>query len=81
MTIVQIGTESVLVVRLPDGSIAARNVCMHRGNRLRGRGAGTSKFSCLFHGWQYALDGTLLRGARSGSFQGHAERLSLRPVR
>src|SRR5512143_2320115 len=37
----EIGPESVLVVRQPDGAIAARyNVCMHRGNRLREPGRG-----------------------------------------
>lgn len=36
----EIGLESILVVRQPDGSLAASyNVCMHRGNRLRSRGA------------------------------------------
>jgi len=81
----EIGIESVLVIRLPDGSIAARhNVCMHRGNRLREPGRGhAEKFSCLFHGWQYALDGTLLCVLDPESFpQGTpASRFSLRPVR
>lgn len=81
----EIGVESVLVIRLPDGSIAARhNVCMHRGNRLREPGRGhAEKFSCLFHGWQYALDGTLLAVLDPESFpQGTpTERFSLRPVR
>jgi phenylpropionate dioxygenase-like ring-hydroxylating dioxygenase large terminal subunit len=57
---------------------------MHRGNRLREPGRGhTEKFSCLFHGWQYALDGTLLAVLDPESFpQGApASRLSLRPVR
>ena len=59
----EIGPESVLVVRQRDGSLAARyNVCMHRGNRLREPGRGhASEFRCLFHGWRYDLDGTLLR--------------------
>jgi phenylpropionate dioxygenase-like ring-hydroxylating dioxygenase large terminal subunit len=81
----EIGTESVLVIRQPDGSIAARyNVCMHRGNRLREPGRGhVEKFSCLFHGWQYALDGTLIAALDPESFpQGTPrDRLSLRPVR
>ena len=81
----EIGPESVLVVRQRDGSLAARyNVCMHRGNRLREPGRGhASEFRCLFHGWQYDLDGTLLRALDPHCFpQGvPAERLSLRPVR
>jgi len=81
----EIGTESVLVVRLPDRSIVARhNVCMHRGNRLREPGRGhAEKFSCLFHGWQYGLDGTLLQVLDPECFpQGTPpSRFSLRPVR
>jgi phenylpropionate dioxygenase-like ring-hydroxylating dioxygenase large terminal subunit len=81
----EIGPESVLVVRQRDGSLAARyNVCLHRGNRLREPGRGhASEFRCLFHGWQYDLDGRLLRALDPHCFpQGlPAERLSLRPLR
>src|SRR5262245_45976520 len=81
----EIGPESILVVRQRDGSLAARyNVCMHRGNRLREPGRGhASEFRCLFHGWQYDLDGRLLRALDPHCFpQGlPAEKLSLRPVR
>jgi phenylpropionate dioxygenase-like ring-hydroxylating dioxygenase large terminal subunit len=81
----EIGPESILVVRQPDGSLAARyNVCMHRGNRLREPGRGhASEFRCLFHGWRYGLDGRLLEALDAHCFrQGvPAERFSLRPVR
>lgn len=81
----EIGTESILVVRQPDGPIVARyNVCMHRGNRLREPGRGnTGRFTCAYHGWQYCLDGSLLAATDPESFpQGlPAERLALRPVR
>lgn len=81
----EIGLESILVVRQRDGQVAARyNVCMHRGNRLRDPGRGhVANFTCAFHGWQYGLDGKLLRATDPESFaQGlPAERLSLRPVR
>jgi phenylpropionate dioxygenase-like ring-hydroxylating dioxygenase large terminal subunit len=81
----EIGPESLLVIRQLDGSLAARhNVCMHRGNRLREPGRGhAEKFACLFHGWEYGLDGRLLRALDPECFpQGvPAERLSLRPVR
>jgi phenylpropionate dioxygenase-like ring-hydroxylating dioxygenase large terminal subunit len=58
----EIGRESILVIRQPDGGIAARyNVCMHRGNRLREPGRGHAElFSCLFHGWKYGIDGALV---------------------
>ncbi|HYC21270.1 MAG TPA: aromatic ring-hydroxylating dioxygenase subunit alpha [Candidatus Bathyarchaeia archaeon] len=81
----EIGPESILVIRQVSGSIAARyNVCMHRGNRLREAGLGhASAFSCLFHGWKYGLDGTLLCVTDPESFPQGAprERLDLRPVR
>ncbi len=81
----EIGPESVLVIRQPDGSLAARhNVCMHRGTRLREPGRGhASEFRCLFHGWRYGLDGRLLEALDAHCFEQGvpADRLSLRPVR
>jgi len=80
----ELGPESILVIMQPDGSIRARyNVCMHRGNRLREPGFGhAEKFSCLFHGWEYGVDGALLGALDPECFpQGvPAEKLSLRPV-
>jgi len=79
----EIGPESVLVVRQADGSLAARhNVCMHRGNRLREPGRGHAEsFSCGFHGWRYAIDGTLLEPQDPHSFPQGCDGLDLRPVR
>jgi phenylpropionate dioxygenase-like ring-hydroxylating dioxygenase large terminal subunit len=66
----EIGAESILLTRLPSGAIAARyNVCMHRGNRLREPGLGhASSFTCAFHGWEYRLDGALLRATDASCF-------------
>ena len=81
----EVGPESVLVVRQRDGSLAARhNVCMHRGNRLREPGRGhAEEFRCLFHGWQYGIDGSLIQALDPHCFpQGlPADRLDLRLVR
>jgi len=81
----EIGRESILVIRQPDGSLAARyNVCMHRGNRLREPGRGhASKFACGFHGWEYGIDGRLQKALDPHCFpQGiDADKLSLRPLR
>jgi phenylpropionate dioxygenase-like ring-hydroxylating dioxygenase large terminal subunit len=80
----EIGPESILVVRQPDGSLAARyNVCMHRGNRLREPGRGhAERFSCLFHGWEYGIDGRLEKALDPECFpQGlDSKKLSLQPV-
>jgi len=82
----EIGAESILVTRQADGTLAARfNVCMHRGNRLcePGRGHVSTRFTCRFHGWQYGLDGGLLRATDPHCFpQGlPADQLSLQALR
>lgn len=81
----EIGPESILVIRQHDGSLLARhNLCMHRGNRLREPGRGhASRFSCLFHGWQYDIDGTLAEALDPHCFpQGlPKDQLALQPVR
>ena len=64
--VTEIGPESILIVRQRDGGVRAfYNVCQHRGNRLRpcGRGStGEAKtFKCLYHHWEYALDGSYHR--------------------
>lgn len=58
--VTEIGTESILVVRQPDGGVRAfYNVCQHRGNQLRPKGMGHAKnFLCAYHHWDYNLDGT-----------------------
>jgi len=80
-----IGPESLLVIRQRDGSLAARhNVCMHRGNRLREPGRGhVERFHCLFHGWEYGIDGALELALDAHCFPRgiDAKALSLRPVR
>ena len=55
------GHEEFLLVRQEDSSIKAfYNVCPHRGNRisLNERGS-VARFTCAFHGWQFACDGRL----------------------
>jgi len=80
----ELGGESILIVRQPGGGLAARyNVCMHRGNRLREPGRGhASKFACLFHGWEYGLDGALQKALDPECFPQGIDRrkLDLRKV-
>jgi len=66
----EVGRESVVAVRQPDGRIRAfHNVCMHRGNRLVEPGRGSARrFSCLFHGWKYGIDGALEQALDAESF-------------
>jgi Rieske 2Fe-2S family protein len=60
---VQIGRESVLLVRGRDGLLRAfLNVCRHRGAQLCTEAEGQVKrnLRCPYHSWTYALDGKLV---------------------
>ena len=81
----ELGTESVLIIRQKSGAIEARfNVCSHRGNRLREPGMGHAEsFTCLFHNWRYAIDGSVesIHDPETFPQQCPLEDLALRPVR
>ncbi len=66
-----IGAEPVLVVRGSDGELRAMsNVCRHRaGPVAKGEGK-RPVLQCGYHGWTYALDGTL---RNTPEFEGVAE--------
>jgi Rieske 2Fe-2S family protein len=60
---VQVGHESVIVVRDRDGGVRAYlNVCRHRGARLCVEESGEVRrnFRCSYHAWTYDLDGKLV---------------------
>lgn len=61
---------SILIVRGQDGAIRAfHNICSHRGNQLVWNDKGACRaFTCKFHGWTYALDGTLRHITDEGNF-------------
>jgi phenylpropionate dioxygenase-like ring-hydroxylating dioxygenase large terminal subunit len=55
-----IGEEPVVVVRDGTGTIRAHlNVCRHRRCALVEGTGSVKSFRCPYHGWMYALDGTL----------------------
>jgi glycine betaine monooxygenase A len=59
---VDIGRESVIIVRRQDGGIGAfHNTCRHRGSRicLEERGQ-ASRLVCPYHQWTYDLNGQLV---------------------
>ena len=69
---VQIGRESVLVVRGRDGALRAfLNVCRHRGAALCTEPEGQVKRSlqCPYHAWTYALDGKLIAAPNLASLK------------
>lgn len=77
--------QSVVIVRLQDGSLAAwHNVCQHRGARLLS-GSGncpTGRIKCPWHGFAYDLDGSLRSVPLRDSFDQDLLRdLRLPPVR
>jgi glycine betaine catabolism A len=69
---VQIGRESVLVVRGRDGALRAfLNVCRHRGATLCTESEGEVKrnLQCPYHAWTYALDGKLVGAPNIGTLR------------
>ena len=57
--------EEVIVLRGNDNEIhTLLNVCRHRGSRVCLQGSGNAKrLTCPYHGWTYALDGSLIAAA------------------
>lgn len=55
----EIASESIICVRQDDGSLKAfYNSCPHRGTRVTAAEEGfTERFTCPYHGWQFARDG------------------------
>jgi phenylpropionate dioxygenase-like ring-hydroxylating dioxygenase large terminal subunit len=80
----EIGRDSVVVLRDASGGIGAfHNVCRHRAARLlEGEGSCRGVVACPYHGWTYALDGSLRGMPIRESFPGldRAE-FGLNPVR
>jgi nitrite reductase/ring-hydroxylating ferredoxin subunit len=67
---VQVGRESVLLVRGRDGLLRAfLNVCRHRGAQLCTEAEGQVKrnLRCPYHSWTYVLDGKLMAAPNIGT--------------
>lgn len=84
----ELGKESFLFVRGDDDQIRGfYNVCQHRGNRLCQADHGVLEtFTCPFHGWQWANDGSLKRVMDPQFFRQFdggvpADELALSPVK
>lgn len=58
----RMGTESVLLSRDSAGEVHAfLNTCRHRGMKVcRFDEGNTELFTCPYHGWSYAIDGSLV---------------------
>jgi phenylpropionate dioxygenase-like ring-hydroxylating dioxygenase large terminal subunit len=84
--VTEIGRESIIVVRQVDGGVRAfYNVCQHRGNRLRPCGRGSSgasrSFKCMYHHWEYNLDGSFRRIPDVDTFPQGAPQYALSEVK
>ena len=62
--LVDLGAESVIIVRTSSGELRALlNVCRHRGSRIcsaRTGKAASGRLTCPYHAWSYGLAGNLL---------------------
>lgn len=65
---IDIGKSSIILVRDDDEQVQAfRNVCRHRGARLKPAGKSTvGMLVCPYHQWTYDLDGSLKHAAHMG---------------
>ncbi len=84
--VVDLGAESLIIVRTPAGEIRALlNVCRHRGSRLvtaRFGKAQSARLTCPYHAWTYDLDGNLLAARQMPeSFRRTEAALKAFPVR
>lgn len=79
----QVVEEPLLVVRGADGQLRAFfNVCRHRAGPAA-QGCGSRKlFRCVYHGWTYALDGSLVHSTEMDGVRGfRPQDFALVPVR
>jgi phenylpropionate dioxygenase-like ring-hydroxylating dioxygenase large terminal subunit len=84
--VIDLGAESIIIVRTPAGEVRALlNICRHRGSRLcSGRSGKThsGRLTCPYHAWTYDLDGNLLVARQMPeSFRREAHSLKSLPVR
>ena len=58
---VDVGGQSVIVLRRQDGRLAAMsNLCAHRGTLLVDEPGQAKRFQCPYHAWTYRDDGSLM---------------------
>ena len=61
--------RSYLIVRTaPDSIKALLNVCLHRGRKLADHGGCKREFRCMFHGFEWNLDGSFKHNPMAWDF-------------
>jgi benzoate/toluate 1,2-dioxygenase subunit alpha len=69
---VNIARQPLLMLRGSDGTVRVLlNRCAHKGSRIVGAGSGNCGrvLRCSYHGWTYALDGSLRTVPMKGGYQ------------
>lgn len=68
--VTELGAESILLVRQPDGGMKGFfNVCPHRGTRVMAGEEGHAElFTCPYHGWQFNHDGIVVSAPDAHDF-------------
>ena len=72
-TLYDVADISLLLVRTEHGIRAYHNSCLHRGRPLRTEPGTVTRLRCPFHGFTWALDGTLTDVPTAWDF-GHLDR-------
>lgn len=54
--------ESILIYNIDNKFFAYKNVCVHRGSKIKIKKYGNEIFNCIYHGWTYNKFGNLISG-------------------
>lgn len=70
--VAEVGGQPLILVGQGEGKVRAfHNVCRHRAGPLATcNGRGATRLRCLYHGWQYGLDGRLLAAPEMNEAEG-----------
>jgi choline monooxygenase len=79
----EVAGEPLLIARGNDGQLRGFfNVCRHRAGPVAQDCGSRKVFRCVYHGWTYALDGSLLHSTEMEGVEGFRhEEFGLAPVR
>lgn len=56
--------ESVIIYNINNNYVAFKNVCVHRGSKIKNKKYGNEIFSCIYHGWTFNKEGDLISGPK-----------------
>ena len=77
----QVGNDPIVVLRDGDGLRGFYNVCLHRAGPVASGCGQRRTLQCRYHGWTYALDGSLIRAPEMEGVQNfRADEMHLVPV-